>query len=83
MNSAAPYSPCFAITTRGPIARTAAAAFTRLGSSVSIRSSASFMRTMSTTPIVWISESRVFSIQKFIESSAADLAPPHCPRTSR
>ena len=65
------------------MARTAAAAFTRLGSSVSIRSSASFISTMSTTPIVWTSESRVFSIQKFIESSATAWARSHCARTSR
>ena len=53
VNSAAPYSPCLAITTRGPIAQTAAAAFMRLGSSVSMRSSSSFMSTMSTTEMVW------------------------------
>ena len=38
---------------------------------------------MSTIPIVLTSESRVDSIQKFIESSPATWAPVHCSRTSR
>ncbi len=83
MKSAAPYSPCFATITRGPISITLRVARTRFGSSVSMRSSASFRKRMSTIPIVLTSESRVDSIQKFIESSPATCAPVHCSRTSR
>ena len=56
---------------------------TRFGCSVSMRISASFMNTMSTPPIVRTSESRVVSIQRFIESRPATRAPVHCSRTSR
>ena len=62
---------------------TARAARTRLGSSVSMRSSVSFMNTMSTPPIVRTSSSRVFSIQRFIESRPTAWASTHCSRTSR
>ena len=63
VNSAAPYSPCFATITRGPISITLRVARTRFGSSVSMRSSASFRNTMSTIPMVRTSESRADWIQ--------------------
>ena len=54
---------------------TARAARARLGSSVSIRISASLRIRQSTSPIAATSESRVVSIQRFIESSAVRRAP--------
>ena len=74
MNSAAPYSPRFATTTLGPISIAPRAARARFGSSVSIRSSASFRSRQSTSAIAATSESRAVSIHRFIESSAAKLA---------
>jgi hypothetical protein len=59
------------------------AARTRFASSVSMRTSASFINTRSTPEIVWTSESRAVWIQKFIESSPTSRAASHCSRTRR
>ncbi len=83
MNIAAPYSPRLATTTFGPIAISAGAARARLGSPVSIRISASFSSTQSVSAMAASSDSRSVSIQRFIESSAANSAPSHSARTRR
>jgi hypothetical protein len=54
-----------------------------LGSSVSIRISASFSSTQSTSAIAAVSDSRAVSIQRFMESRAAKPAPVHSSRTRR
>ena len=59
------------------------AAWSRFARSVSMRSSASFIRTQSTPAMVRTNESRAVWIHRFIESSATRRAPVHCSRTSR
>src|SRR3954447_23819653 len=83
VNIAEPYSPCLATTTCGPMASTLRAARTRLGSSVSWRTSPSLRITQSTIEIVFSSDSWAMSIHRFIESSALKWLATHCSRTAR